>query len=263
MTQPRVWSSAVIAIFLATGAWIAAGSSQTKAQSSGASGKASGPQTKNPGAWPYADSYDEVTAAGEVYHIRYEDQHIRLVEVGAFPGVRTSMHGDPYASVIAIDSPAPKLENAVMDPNSKLNGQGSGQAPPPQGLQYPMGKTEAPRAPRSVNNGDTFPLHYFKIEFKRIDGDDYQTHWKTWYPWMLDPLKAVANIDPKDPALGMPVSKVYPFAPATESYISAPNNHYVRYQDDHVVFLEVCFRPGEREDVSVATYYLSVRVCTF
>jgi hypothetical protein len=254
MIQPKVWSSAVIGIFLAIGAWISAGTWQTKAQSPGGFGKSAGPQTKNPGAWPYADSYDEVVAAGEVYHVRYEDQHIRLVEVGVFPGVHTSMRGDPYASVIAIDSPAPKLENVVLDPNSKLNGQGSEQAPPPQGLQYPIGRTEAPRAPHAVTNSDTFPLHYFKIEFKRIDGDDYPTHWKTWYPWMLDPLKAVANIDPKDPALGAPVSDVYPFAPATESYISAPNNHYVRYQDDHIVFLEVCFRPGERENVHGHAY---------
>lgn len=210
-------------------------------------------QTNNP-PWPYANSYDEVTAAGEAYHVRYEDPHIRLVEVGVFPGAHTKMHGDPYASVIAIDSPSPKIENKLMDPNSRMNGQGDGEAPPPEGLHYPIGKTEAPLAPHAVSNSDNFPLHYFKIEFKRIDGDDYPTYWKTWYPWMLDPIKPWDNIDPKDPALGAPVSKIFPFAPAVESYIAAPNNHYVRYQDDHVVFLEVVVRPMERENIHGHAY---------
>jgi hypothetical protein len=254
MTRPNVWWFAALGMFLAAGLWVAASPSRTGAQSSTTSEKLSGPQTKNPGAWPYADAYDEAAAAGEIYHVRYEDQHIRLVEVGVFPGAHTSMQGDPYASVIAIDSPSPKMETLLLDPKSSLNGQGAGQAPPPQGLQYPIGRTEAPRAPHTVVNNDTFPLHYFRIEFKRIDGDDYATHWKTWYPWMLDPLRPFANIDPKDPALGAPVSAAYPFARSTESYVAAPNNHYVRYQDDHVVFLEVCFRPGERENVHGHAY---------
>ena len=253
MRRPKVVFSAAIGSFVLVSLWAAIGGSEIKAQSSGApaaaSEKLSGPQTKNPGNWPYADAYDEVTAAGEFYRVRYEDQHIRLVEVGIVPGAHAKMHGDPYASVIAMDGPSPKIETQLLDQNSNLNGQGAGHAPPPRGMQYPLGEADAPLAPRAISNIDTFPLHYFKIEFKRIDGDDYPTHWKTWYPWMLNPLMPILNIDLKDPALGAPVSKEYPFSPATESYISAPNNHFVRYQDDHVVFLEVCFRPTERENV--------------
>lgn len=253
MKPSRFWSAVAAAAIAFAGAGFALVSASSSAVPGGAS-QGSDAQTKNSSGWPYADNLDEVTAAGEVYHVRYEDQHIRLVEVAAFPGVRTAMHGDPYASVVAIDAPLPKVEDKLMDPNSPLNGQSSQQAPPPMGLQFPIGRTEAPMAPHALANTDNFPLHYFKIEFKRLDGDDYATHWKTWYPWMLDPLKPWVNINPKDPALGAPVSKEYPFAAATESYISAPNNHYVRYQDDHVVFLEVCFRPTERENVHGHAY---------
>jgi hypothetical protein len=238
MKQAGLWFSFVLVTVFAGGIYIANAF----------------PQTKSLGEWPYAPKYDEVTAAGTVYHVRYEDRHIRLVEVAAFPGVHTAMHGDPYSAVVAIDAPLPKMENVLMDPSSPLNGQSSQQAPPPQGLSYPIGRTEAPMAPHEFTNADSFPLHYFRIEFKRIDGDDYATHWKTWYPWMLDPLKAFANVNSKDPALGAPVSKEYPFAAATESYIAAPNNHFVRYQDDHVIFLEVCFRPTERENVHGHAY---------
>jgi hypothetical protein len=213
MRRSKIWRPALVGIFLLAGLWLMVSALQTRAQSSEAAKKLSGPETKNPGAWPYADAYDEVTAAGEAYRVRYEDDHIRLVEVGVVPGAHTKMHGDPYAAVIAMDSPSPKIENVVLDPDSQLNGQGSGHAPPPQGLQYPLGQTDAPLAPHAVTNNDTFPLHYFKIEFKRIDGDDYATHWKNWYPWMLNPLMPILNVDPKDPRLGQPVSKEYPFSP--------------------------------------------------
>jgi hypothetical protein len=247
MTRTKIARPVVAGLLLIACCCLAVGALRTGAQSSAS--KASGPQTRNPGAWPYADSYDEVTAAGQFYRIRYEDDHVRLVEVGIVPGGRADMHGDPYPTVIAMDGPSPKVVTQFLEPNGKLNGQGAGHAPPPQGMQYPLGETDAPLAPRSITNTDSFPLHYFKIEFKRIDGDDYPTHWKTWYPWMMNPLMPILNIDPKDPRLGPQVSKEYPFAAATESFISAPNNHYVRYQDDHVVFLEVCFRPTERENV--------------
>src|SRR5262249_32578116 len=81
------------------------------------------------------------------------------------------------------------------------------------------------------------------------DGDDFKTKWKEWYPWILNPIKTGPNVDPRDTKLGPPVSKEYPFPAKTESYIAAPNNHYVRYQDDHVVLLEVTFRKGERENL--------------
>src|SRR5712692_6490888 len=94
------WSAAVTELILAVGLWVAAGASQTPTTPAKALYKRlSGPQTKNPGAWPYADAYDSVTAAGEIHHIRYEDEHIRLIEVAYFPGAHGNMHGHPYPSV--------------------------------------------------------------------------------------------------------------------------------------------------------------------
>ena len=42
----------------------------------------------------------------------------------------------------------------------------------------------APRAPHAIHNGSNVPLHYYELEYKRIDGDGLNTHWKEWYPWM-------------------------------------------------------------------------------
>lgn len=256
MRRPNARWLVVMGSILVAGFGLTIGALQTRTQSSATAApqksykKLSGPETKNRGAWPYADAYDSVTADGEVYHIRYEDDHLRLVEVAYFPGVHGNMVGHPWPSVIAVDAPAPThVVNVALDPDSQLNGQGTGHAPPPQGMVYPTCSTMGPQAPYAETNNDTFPLHYYRVEFKRIDGDGIKTNWKTWYPWMLLPLKPIANLDPRDPKLGPPVSKQYPFAAATESYRAAPNNHQLRYEDDHIVFLEVTFRPGERENL--------------
>ena len=43
----------------------------------------------------------------------------------------------------------------------------------------------APQAPHALHNGGAAPLHYYRIEYKRIDGDGFAANWKKWYPWML------------------------------------------------------------------------------
>ena len=188
-----------------------------------------------------SDSSDAVQAAPNNYKVRYQDAHIRLVEVVVRPGETEKMHSDPYALVIARDAVAPaKLKDTASAPNA-------GHGPSPQGADFPTCETMGPQDPHAITNSDTFPLHYYRIEFKRIDGDAYKTNWQTWYPWMLEPLKPVKDIQP--PPDGKAFSKEFPFPIAYDSYIAAPNNHYMRYQDAHVRFLEVTFRAGERENL--------------
>src|SRR5216683_2182962 len=93
----------VTGLIATAGLWVGVAASQSTPPAKAPSKRLSGPHTKNPGAWPYADAYDSVTAAGEIHHIRYEDEHIRLIEVAYFPGVHGNMHGHPYASVFAYD----------------------------------------------------------------------------------------------------------------------------------------------------------------
>jgi hypothetical protein len=33
------------------------------------------------------------------------------------------------------------------------------------------------------------PLHYYRVEFKRMDGEGLATNWRTWYPHMVEMLK--------------------------------------------------------------------------
>ena len=45
--------------------------------------------------------------------------------------------------------------------------------------------TTAPWVPYKVQNASNAPLHYYCIEYKRIDGEDFKTQWQQWYPWAM------------------------------------------------------------------------------
>ena len=138
--------------------------------------------------WPYPVAYDSIHAAPNNYKLLYENDKMRVLEVNIRPGETTPMHGSPYPAVLAyngIYNPA-DITDKKMDPSSPLNGQGMGQAKPPSvyGLKVPTCQTTAPRAPHAIHNGSSVPLHYYQIEYKRIDGDGIVTNWRKWYPWM-------------------------------------------------------------------------------
>lgn len=183
---------------------------------------------------------DEVKAAPNNYKVHFEDAHIRLVEEVVRPGETEKMHTNPYPSVVASDEAMPKISDTDASPKESLG-------PAPKGEKYPTCETIAPEGLHAITNNDTFPLHVYRVEFKRIDGDAYKTNWQTWYPWMLKPIKPVNDV--VIPANAKPFSAEFPYSIAYDSYIAAPNNHTMRYQDKHVRFLEVAFRGGERENL--------------
>jgi hypothetical protein len=139
--------------------------------------------------WPYPIAYDSIQAAPNNYKLLYENDKVRLLEVTVRPGETTPMHGTPYSYVMAFNSTSllsPDVTDKFMDPKSPLNGAGAGQAgaPKTQHLTEPTCTTMAPRAPHAIHNGGAAPLHYYQLEYKRIDGDGLTAHWKEWYPWM-------------------------------------------------------------------------------
>jgi hypothetical protein len=142
--------------------------------------------------WPYPIVYDSIKAAPNNFHLLFEDGKLRFIEVMIRPGETTPMYGDPYPAVLAFNTTnnindASTVKDTNLDPNSELNGQGSGfgRAPNVRGMTVPTCMTTAPRAPHKVYNAGNVPLHYYRIEYKRIDGEDFKTYWQKWYPWML------------------------------------------------------------------------------
>ena len=46
-----------------------------------------------------------------------------------------------------------------------------------------------PQWPHAASDTNPYPTHFYRIQFKRVDGDGIKTHWKEWYPWMLEDQK--------------------------------------------------------------------------
>ncbi len=215
--------------------------------------RVTGPETLNPGDYPahfpYPDEYDSAVGAAEVHHIRYIDNHVRFVEVAYFPGVHGQMHGHPWFSVFAVDAPVPKAYNVQLDPDRPpIRSAG----PSPEGMPFPTCATMNPQPPHAETNLDTWPHHFYRLEFLRLDGKDLQDHWKELYPHLMDPMPAVKNVKP---AAGAPkLSADWPYAAALDSYKAAPNNNKLLYEDDHVRLIEVTIRPGETENMNGNPY---------
>src|SRR5262249_37788927 len=139
--------------------------------------------------WPYPIAYDSINAAPNNYKMLFENDKMRLLEVTIRPGETTPMHGTPYPAVLAFNaiSGDPKLvTDKFLDPSSPLNGQGAAHAGPPKvyNLKVPKCAVTPPRAPHAIHNGGSAPLHYYQMEYKRIDGEGLTAHWREWYLWM-------------------------------------------------------------------------------
>jgi hypothetical protein len=137
--------------------------------------------------WPWSPKLDSVTAAPHNYSVLWESDKLRLVEVLIRPGETVPLHDEPYPAVLGFDAPIPDSSLIVDAPlvkddprNDALGARGS----PPPNKSYPTCATSAPQAPLRITNHGDFPIHYYRVEYKRIDGDGLAANWRKWYPWM-------------------------------------------------------------------------------
>ena len=133
--------------------------------------------------WRWPDSMDSINAAPKNHKVLFENDHVRLLEVTVQPGETENMHGHKYPSVFMMDAPQPRITNKNLeedgnDPN-RLRGPRGPQPPPPQagaGAQYPTCRAmTTPQPPHQVTITDSFPQHFYRMEFKKIDGDAIRT----------------------------------------------------------------------------------------
>jgi hypothetical protein len=171
--------------------------------------------------------------------VLFEDDHIRFVEVTRAPGTAVKVDDETLPAVIAVDAPWPSIADTAEASSI------GAKAEPPQGRHFPWCRIEGAHAPHSVTVSGKFPQHFYRIEYKRIDGDDYVKNWKTYYPWLLDGKATVAS----SPSAGSTLSAEYPYPAKFDPTVAAPANHFVRYEDAHVQLVEVIIRPGEKENM--------------
>lgn len=137
-------------------------------------------QQGKPLGWHWPDSMDSVNAAPKNHKILFENDHVRLLEVTVQPGETENMHGHKYPSVFMMDAPQPRIVNKDLEESQNQPhrlGRGRGSQPPPpaesEDTQYPRCRAMTTfQAPHSVANVDKFPQHFYRMEFKKIDGEE-------------------------------------------------------------------------------------------
>jgi len=91
------------------------------------------------------------------------------------PGETENMHGHKYPSVFMMDAPQPKTTNKNLEEaaNGPDNGGPRRDRPRPvyEGRFPTCRAMTTPQPPHQITNVDTFPQHFYRMEFKKIDRD--------------------------------------------------------------------------------------------
>jgi hypothetical protein len=143
--------------------------------SAGVWAQATTTQQKPAALWHWPDSMDSINAAPRNHKVLFENDHVRLLEVTVQPGETENMHGHKYPSVFMMDAPQPHITNKNLD-DGDAPPAGNRPPPPPRNdagpASYPACRAmTSPQSPHQVTNTDTFPQHFYRMEFKKIDGD--------------------------------------------------------------------------------------------
>jgi hypothetical protein len=150
---------------------------------------------------PKLDPLDAVVAAPKNHKVLYQDDHVRLLEVTVQPGETENMHVHQYPTVAALDAPQPGMRVRNADGTGVTLGENialpDGPPPPndltPQylgdlasqtkngwknGLPVASVGVERPAGPggnriaHQITNTGTYPHHFYRLEFLRIEGND-------------------------------------------------------------------------------------------
>jgi hypothetical protein len=125
--------------------------------------------------WHWPESMEAVHAAPKNHKVLFENDHVRLLEVRVQPGETENMHGHIWPSVFAFDAMQPKGTNHIIDSDTQPHGREFENAD----WYTPQCRTLGPQAPHQITDLDTFPQHFYRIEFKQMDGKSIES--KTSY----------------------------------------------------------------------------------
>lgn len=144
------------------------------------------------------DPLDAVVAAPKNHRVLFEDDHIRILEVTVQPGETENIHIHRNASVQIYDGAQPRVRTtlaggggAEVGRNFEGYGKAIAASTMPAAMKAALSRreTELPAAlemgwpaaaaigqeagaPHQATDIDTFPMHFYRFEFKRLDGND-------------------------------------------------------------------------------------------
>ena len=101
------------------------------------------------------------------------------------------MHGHPYPAVLSFNAisgdPAALKEKFLYFCDKFMDRSGYGDAPERLNLTTPTCSTMNMQAPHALTNTLKVPVHYYRLDYKRIDGDGMTANWRKWYPFTQYP----------------------------------------------------------------------------
>ena len=175
----------------------------------------------------------------------FEDDHVRLVEVTYWPRESFTTSANALPVILATDAAMPEVTTVNSAQQGVLEGNRS---MPPLERPYPWCQVQSVSQSQTGTVKGNFPLHFYRMEYKRIDGEGFADNWRKWYPWALKLPIEQQNLGTKTQA-GEPHSKDFPYPLVYEALSAAPANHFLRYHYEHVELVEVFIRPGESENI--------------
>jgi len=112
--------------------------------------------------WSWPDSMDQIITSRKTDNVRFETFDLRFVEVTIPPGQKQEMGEQLYPSVLLFYERQPK--GVTTSYNSK-----TAQVDRKfEGVKFPQAIRQGKQPPHSFENTDTFPAHYYRVEFKKI-----------------------------------------------------------------------------------------------
>jgi len=120
-------------------------------------------QDKSQSCWPWPASMEATIAAPRDHKILYQDSNIRFLEVTNPPDNPIHMHTHPLSSVFLVIEPQPrgrdhKSDGSVTAPGGEV----------PATANFPILTANGPQGLHSYEDLDTFPKHFYRVEFKKI-----------------------------------------------------------------------------------------------
>jgi hypothetical protein len=112
--------------------------------------------------WSWPESMDQIITSPKTENVRFETFDIRFVEVTIAAGQKQEMGEQLYPSVLLFYERQPK---GAM---TSYNGKTTPVSRKFEGVKFPQAIREGKQPPHSFENKDTFPAHYYRVEFKKI-----------------------------------------------------------------------------------------------
>lgn len=128
-------------------------------------------QTEHP-IWKWPVSMEATHAAPRNHHILFENDSVRLLEVTVQPGQTEPLHWHMYPSVFAINGVQAALADHTADSTTNRPRQYED-----ADWSQPQCRTMPVQGPHQVTDTDSFPVHFYRLEFKKMDGKSIETNW--------------------------------------------------------------------------------------